>query len=388
MDRRLLRILVLTNDFPPRIGGIEEYVAEFVGRLPKSFSVTVLTSQHTHSFAFDRSFPFRVIRWAPYPLLPTPGFARSVREMIVREHIDVLLFGATLPLAAIAASIRRHTGVPIIMCTHGLEPAVASVSGGAVLLRRILRHATTVTVISQWSRALIESCVAAGTRVVQLPAGVEPDRFVLVDGSPVREKYKLGSGPVIVTVGRLVARKGQDSLIRALPRIAEAFPNVRLLLVGSGPDRSRLERLAQRRGVMKRVVFAGRVSESELPGCFACADVFAMPCRSRCGGLDVEGLGTVFLQAAASGLPAIAGRSGGAPEAVIDQQTGLVISGGDATSVEQALLRLLEQPRVARALGEAARLRVCREYDWKILSERFKVALLEAAGTSRAVRSE
>ena len=379
----MLKILVVTNDFPPRIGGIEEYVAEFVRHLSSDISATVLTSRHPGAASFDRSFPARVIRWGRYPLLPTPALARSVVDTTLRDRVDVLVFGATLPLGAIAGAVRARTCVPIVMCTHGVEPAVASVPGGTALLRRIVRHATTVSVISGWSQRLIRAVAGPTPRITWLPAGIDPGRFdPNASGAPARRRYGLGEGPVIVSVGRLVARKGHDRLIGALPAIAREFADARLLIVGAGRTRRSLQRLARRHGVASRVVFAGAVDAADLPACFAAADVFAMPCRSRWGGLDAEGFGTVFLQAAAAGLPAVAGRSGGAPEAVLDGVTGLVVDARDTTPVEAALLRLLRRPDEARALGAAAALRVRREFTWPILARRFESILHDAAMAS------
>ena len=189
-------------------------------------------------------------------------------------------------------------------------------------------------------------------RIELLRSGVDAGRFQPnLSGATIRQRHGLGSGPVIVSVARLVPRKGHDRLIAALPEIARAFPTVRLLVVGAGPSRSRLQRLATRYQVGSHVVFAGAVSDADLPGYFAAGDMFAMPCQSRWAGLDTEGLGTVFLQAAAVGKPALAGRSGGAPEAVLDGETGIVVDASTSAEVAAGILRLLSQPEQARALG-------------------------------------
>jgi phosphatidyl-myo-inositol dimannoside synthase len=374
-----VNVLVVTNDFPPRIGGIEEYVAEYVRHLPPDISATVLTSRHRDAASFDRSFQARVIRWAPYPLVPTPALARTVVELIASQHVDALVFGATLPLAAIAGVVRRRTGVAIVMCTHGVEPAIAAVPAGSALLRRIARHATTMTVISSWSEQLIRSAVGPTAPIIRLPGGVDPERFHPdANGGPARRGYRVGDGPVILSVGRLVTRKGHDRLIAALPRVTREFPDARLLIVGAGAGRRRLEQFAAHCGVARHVVFAGVVAAADLPSCFAAADIFAMPCRSRWGGLDTEGLGTVYLQAAAAGLPAIAGSAGGAPEAVLDGVTGLVVDSRETAPVEAALLRLLRRPDERHAFGAAAAARVRREFTWAILARRFESILRDA----------
>jgi phosphatidylinositol alpha-1,6-mannosyltransferase len=382
------RLLVVTNDFPPRIGGIEEYVAELVRHLSSDISATVLTSQHPNAAPFDRSFPSRVIRWAPYPLLPTPRLVQAVVEQVSRDQVDVLAFGAALPLAFIAGAVRRRTGVPVVMLTHGVEPALTSLPGGPAVLRRLTRHATIVTVLSDWAEHRIRSAVGPLPRIELLRSGVDPDRFQPdVSGAPIRRRYGLGTGPVIVSVARLVPRKGHDRLIAALPAIARHFPAVKLLLVGAGPSRRRLQALANRHQVTGHVVLAGTASDTDLPAYFAAGDVFAMPCRSRWAGLDTEGLGTVFLQAAAVGKPALAGRSGGAAEAVLDGETGIVVDARTSTEVAAGILRLLSQPEQARALGASGSRRVHRELTWPLLARRFEQLLNDAAAT-RAGQTE
>lgn len=376
----MLKILVVTNDFPPRIGGIEQYVAELVRHLSGDAAATILTSDHLDAPAFDRSFPARVIRWARYPLLPTPRLVRAVAERVKQDGVDVVVFGATLPLASIAGAIRHRTAVPVVMMTHGLEPALTALPGGSALLRRILRHASATTVLSRWAEHRIRAAVGPVPRIELLRSGVDDNRYCpSLDGAAIRHRYRLGDGPVIVSVARLVPRKGHDRLIGALPGIAREYPGARLLVVGSGPSRPRLERLAIRHRVTDRVVFAGAVAEAELPAHFAAGEIFAMPCRSRWAGLDVEGLGTVFLQAAAVGRPALAGRSGGAHEAVIDGETGVVVDGRTSAAVEAGVLSLLGKPTEARAMSLAAAERVRRELTWPLLAQRLEQLLREVS---------
>src|SRR5262249_46988651 len=150
-----------------------------------------------------------------------------------------------------------------------------------------------------------------------------------VDGQVVRRRHGLQDRPVIVCVSRLVRRKGQDSLIRALPFVRRRVRDTALLLVGDGPYRATLETMAREEGVADHVVFAGGVRWEELPAHYAAGDVFAMPCRTRRAGLDVEGLGIVYLEASATGLPVVGGDSGGAPDAVREGETGFVVPGRD-----------------------------------------------------------
>lgn len=384
----MIRVLVVTNDFPPRVGGIEEYVSELVRHMAPTATVTVLTSAHAGAANHDADFPARIERWRPFPLLPSPMLASAVVDRVRRDRIEVVMFGATMPLAMIAGSVRRRTGVPIVMMTHGLEPAMAAWPMGAPLLARVLRHAAAVTVLSRWSEQRLRRLMGNRLRIVHLSSGVDPRRFRQdVSGETIRARYRLSTGPVVTSVARLVARKGHDRLIAALPRVARAHPNVRLLIAGDGPYRPVLERAIAAQGVTDRVVLTGLVSYAELPAHFAAGDVFAMPCRSRWGGLDVEGLGTVFLQAGAVGRPVLAGDSGGAPDTVLDGRTGHVVDGGQVEAVADGLLRLLDDPRRSREMGEDAAARIHRELTWPQLAARL-ARLLRDVATDGAPASE
>jgi phosphatidylinositol alpha-1,6-mannosyltransferase len=302
------------------------------------------------------------------------------------ERVDVVVFGAALPLALIAGAVRRRSNAAVLTFTHGVEPAAAVVPGGSVLLRYIARQSTMMTAVSRWAEDRIRSMVGTKPRIEQLPSGIDEDRFhPAVSGEQIRERYALGEGPVIVCVSRLVARKGHDRMIAALPEIARHFPNVRLLIVGTGRGRRRLEALSRRCGVGAHVVFAGTARDDDLPACFAAGDVFAMPCRSRWGDLNVEALGAVFLQAAAVGRPSLAGRSGGAPEAVLDGVTGLVIDAETVAAVEAGLLRLLRSPVEARSFGEKGALRVHTDLRWSQLARRLESLLYDASAARQSV---
>ena len=379
-----MKILVVTNDFPPRIGGIEDYVARLLSHLSPDVSVRVFAPDQPGALAYDRAFAHPVARWPGYPMLPTPGLTMAIVDLLSRDRPDVLVFGAALPLALMSRAIRRKHDVPILAFTHGAEPTAAAVPGGAAMMRWMSRHVTAFTAVSRWAERQLRLAVGPRARVAQLPSGIDDERFRPdVSGHSVREQYALGPGPVIVCLSRLVQRKGHDQVIRALKGVAGEFPSVRLLIVGDGPDRPRLQRLALREGVSDLVVLAGAVPYEHLPACLAAGDLFAMPCRSRFRGLENEGLGAVFLQAAAVGRPAIAGQSGGAPEAVLHGDTGLVVDGRSVAAVEGAILRLLRAPEEARAMGERAAARVHADMTWAQMSGRLETLLQEVV--SKAV---
>lgn len=356
-----MHVFVVTNDFPPRIGGINDYVHQLVRRLPAG-SVTVFTSRFPGWETFDAAWPHEVIRLQTEMMLPGPGVRRRLHEELRRIRPDVVLFGATWPLGHMGPAIRRKLGIPYAGFTHGLELSAALVPG---LLRHIGREASLLTAVSAWTKRKLEGAFGWRGRMELLPSGIDTDHFRPdVSDAAVRERHGLGDAPVVCCVSRLVARKGQDLLIRALPAVAAAVPRVRLLIVGSGPYDATLRRLARRTGVADRVVFAGAVPYAELPAYFRAGDIFAMPCRSRWFGFDIEALGAVFLQGAAVGRPVIAGGSGGAPEAVRPGETGLVVDPTSPAALATAIRELFADPGRAAAMGAAGAAWVHREWTW------------------------
>lgn len=343
-------VLVVTNDFPPRIGGINDYVAQLFRRFPAG-SVTVFASSYPGAPAFDRSYPQEVIRLPTAMMLPTPGVRRRLHDVLRSERPDMVLFGALWPLGHMGPAVSRKLDIPYGGFSHGLELTAARVPG---LLRHIGSRASLLTAVSDWARRKLEPAFGWRGRMALLPSGIDTAAFHPgVDDAAVRARYSLGDAPVVCCVSRLVARKGQDMLIRALPRLADAVPGVRLLIVGSGPYDAALRALARSVGVEGRVTFTGAVPYAELPAHFRAGTVFAMPCRARLAGLDIEALGAVFLQGAAVARPVVAGRSGGAPEAVQEGVSGLVVDPESPDAIADALASLLTDPARAERMGQA-----------------------------------
>ncbi|WP_055470660.1 glycosyltransferase family 4 protein, partial [Streptomyces pathocidini] len=250
--------------------------------------------------------------------------------------------------------------------------------GSRQLLRRIGEGTDTITYLGEYTRSRIATALTpeAAGRMVQLPPGVDEKAFHPASGGDaVRARLGLADRPVVVCVSRLVPRKGQDTLIRAMPRILAAVPDAVLLIVGGGPYRADLERLAAETGVADCVRFTGAVPWEELPAHYGAGDVFAMPCRTRRGGLDVEGLGIVYLEASATGLPVVAGDSGGAPDAVLDGETGWVVRGESAEDAADRIATLLKDPELRRRMGERGRAWVEDRWRWDLLAERLAALL-------------
>jgi phosphatidylinositol alpha-1,6-mannosyltransferase len=276
-------------------------------------------------------------------------------------------------------AIRRKLGIPYIGFTHGLELTGTLVPG---MLRHIGRDAAMLTAVSEWARDALGKSFGWENRMELLPSGIDTDTFRPdVSDAAVRERHALGSAPVVCCVSRLVARKGQDMLIRALPAVARVVPDVKLLIVGSGPYDGELKKLAAATSVTDRVLFAGAAPYAELPAYFRAGDVFAMPCRLRWFGFDVEALGAVFLQAAAVGRPVIAGDSGGAPEAVLPGKTGLVVDPTRPEPLAEAIVALLTDRPRATAMGMAGAEWVHKEWTWERMSDRLKAIVQRITGS-------
>ncbi|MZF86280.1 glycosyltransferase family 4 protein [Streptomyces sp. SID5643] len=348
--------LVITNDFPPRQGGIETFVHAMVTRMPHD-GVVVYTSHEPGGTDYDATLPFQVVRDSTGMLLPTRRVTRRAVELARAHGCDRVWFGAAAPLALMAPALRRSGIRRMVATTHGHEIWWARIPGARRMMRRIGDGVDVVTYLGQYTRDRIAPALGPHARLSRLVPGVDADVYRPRDSTAAGLRTELGlqGKRVIVCVARMVPRKGQDMLIRALPLIRREVPDAVLLLVGQGPDEARLRRLARRHIDDGAVVFAGGKTHSETPRYYAAADVFAMPCRTRKAGLEAEGLGIVFLEASASGLPVVVGDSGGAPDTVLDGQTGSVVDGTDPAAVAGALTRILLDADRAAGMGAAGR---------------------------------
>lgn len=309
-------VLVVTNDFPPQHGGIQTYLRLLCDKLPAD-RLVVYAPAHPGAVEYDAAAPFSVIRDWRSTLLPSPGLTKRIRELVMRHDIRQVIFGASVPLGLLAPSLRRAGVQHVLAMTHGHEVWWAVLPGTRSLLRRVVEAADVVTYVSDYTGECLRRSLGeeAAARLVLLTPEAGPEFHPGVDGRGVRAKHGLApSDLVVVSVARLVRRKGQDRLIKLWPDLMKMYPHARLLLVGTGPDRQRLERLTRRRGLEAVVTFAG--AADQVAPYYAASDVFAMPVRSRWWGLEVEGYGISYVEAAACGLPIVAGTSGGTAEAV------------------------------------------------------------------------
>ncbi|GAB4082930.1 glycosyltransferase family 4 protein [Modestobacter muralis] len=369
------RTLVVTNDFPPRQGGIQTFVAALLDTRPPE-SLVVLASDHPGSHLHDAGLPYEVVRMPTGMLLPTPGAARAAVRLARARDCRTVFFGAAAPLGLLAPALRRAGVERLVGATHGHETGWVALPGARQVMRRIAGGLDTVTYISDYTRHRLAPALGDRTELVQLSPGVDVDRFSPdVDGAAVRARHGLGDAPVVVCVSRLVPRKGQDVLVAGWSDVLARHPRARLLLVGGGPLEPALRRAVAARGLQDSVVLTGGVPAEELPAHYAAGDVFAMPCRTRRGGLDVEGLGMVFLEAAACGRPVVAGTSGGAPETVVEGVTGHVVDPRSPAAVAAVLAGLLDDPDRARAMGAAGRAWVEERWSWTTIAGTFAAVL-------------
>lgn len=367
--------LVITNDFPPRSGGIQTFVHELVTRFDPA-TVTVLASSYPGDSAFDARQPFEVVRARARVLLPTPATLRAASGIVRRTGATRVVYGAMAPLGLLAGPLGSRGIQTQVAISHGHEAGWAMTPGLRQALRWIGDHCDRVTYVSGYTRDKIAPALStsAAERMRRLSPGVDTSYFTpqrASAGAQLRRECGV-TGPVIVCVSRLMKRKGQDMLIDAMPAVRAAVPGATLVIVGGGPYAPTLQARARAAELSDGVLFAGEVPYETLPDWYAMGDVFAMPCRTRLLGWDVEGLGIVFLEASATGLPVLAGSSGGAPDAVRTGVTGFVVDGRDVKAITAHLVALLSDGRLRDRLGDAGREWVESEWTWDVSARRLQ----------------
>lgn len=363
------KILLVTNDFGPRAGGIETFIIGLLERIPKG-EVLVYTSRQEDYEDHDRvwleNYGVEVIRDRTKILLPTPRVIRILRRLIAKRDIEVIWFGAAAPLGLSSRWLKLAKVKRIVALTHGHEVWWAKLPPFSWLVREISRGVDHFGYLAEYTANELARVIPR-SKLTKIAPGIDIEHF--------KWKTVEKRRPTIISVGRLVHRKGQDKLVEALPIIKREIPDVELIFVGEGPHRKELDRLVKKYELESSVRFIGRVNYKELPSYFALGDVFAMPSRSRLLGLEVEGLGIVYLEASACGLPVIAGNSGGAPDAVLEGETGFVVDGNNIDEIATRAIELLSNPDLCKKFGERGRRWVEEEWHWDIWSKRFNTLL-------------
>ncbi|MGW4350847.1 glycosyltransferase family 4 protein [Nocardia sp. NPDC004582] len=369
------RTLLVTNDFPPRPGGIQSYLHALALQLPADELVVYAPRWKGDShWKFDAQQPFQVVRHPTTLMLPTPLVARRARKLLRDEQCDRVWFGAAAPLALMSPVLRKAGAERILASTHGHEVGWSMLPGARQALRVIGDHTDVVTYVSKYTRRRFAAAFGAQSALEYLPPAVDAEVFKPDPAAraELRARYGLGDRPTILCLSRLVPRKGQDSLIAAMPDIRKRVDGAVLVIAGGGPYEQKLRELVAALGVSDDVVFTGRVPSQELAAHHTIADVFAMPCRTRGAGLDVEGLGIVFLEASATGVPVVAGNSGGAPETVREGETGRVVNGRKLESLADAIVDILSDRDAAAAMGAAGRAWVQQQWRWDLMGTRLQ----------------
>ena len=380
----MITTLVVTNDFGPRAGGIETFIHGLLEQASKNQqrNFIVLTSHQSPQdevIKFDQKMwennRIRVVRDTAKVLLPTRRLAKKATDLFVVHKCENVIFGSSAPLGLLAKSLRRAGAKHIVALTHGHEVWWARMPLFSALLRRIGAQADQMTYLGEFTRGAVANALLREdhSKLVHLPPGVDLTRFIpAVKSLELQKKWGVEGAPVIVSIGRLVPRKGSDQLIKAMPEVLKQFPKSKLLLVGTGNYKKRLEKLVRNLKVQDSVIFTGRVAHELLPAYYRLGDIFAAPCRSRYGGLEVEGLGIVYLEASACGVPVIAGKSGGAPDAVLDGKTGILVNGRDHLEVSAALIKLLADEKLRSQMGTAGRVWMEQLWSWEGIGTRFE----------------
>ena len=373
------KILLVTNDLGPRAGGIETFILGLLDQLDGS-QIVIYTAAQKDSAQFDTTLAARtgavIIRDKSSILLPTPFVNRRVRAVMKQHQCEVIWFGAAMPLAWMARLLKRAGAKQIVAITHGHEVWWAKLP----IFRQIFSHATnsisTLTYLGEFTRQAMAPVVNQSCRMVQIAPGISIEHFAPGERSEsLVNELRLQGKQVLISVGRLVHRKGQDKLLEALPQILLSHPDVVLLFVGVGPRKKKLDQLVRKHDLADYVRFVGRVQYDQLPEYFRLGDLFVMPSRSRLAGLEVEGLGIVYLEASATGIAVLAGESGGAPDAVLPGKTGEIVDGTDPAKIAEKIIELLDRPSRLLAMGVAGRAWTEERWSWKLWGERFREVL-------------
>lgn len=382
MENVYKKILLVTNDFGPRTGGIETFLIGLLERII-GHEVTVFTSQQGDTSAYDQQwfdkFGVRVTRDQSKILLPSWRISRVAREIVKSNNIDIVIFGAAAPLALMSPALRKLGVKKVIALTHGHEVWWAKIFPFNLALKRIARSVDHLTYLGEFTRKAISTTLAdeSVTEMVRIAPGIDTAHFMpQPDAIQKREELGMQDKKVIICVGRLVHRKGQDKLIEAMPEILRKIPNAHLLIVGQGPYKNHLEKLVNKLSLKENVTFAGKIMYDKLPSYLSAADLFAMPSRSRFFGLEVEGLGIVYLEASACGIPVIAGSSGGAPDAILEGVTGLCVDGTNVAEIAAAVIEICSDADRASHMGVAGRNWIVEQWRWDIWSREFNALLV------------
>lgn len=372
-------VLLVTNDLGPRAGGIESFILGLLGELDGS-QIVIYTSSQAGDTEFDQhlheKYGVIVYRDKSKILLPTPRVNREVAKVMRTYSSEIVWYGAAAPLGAMSGFLKKAGAKRQISLTHGHEVWWSKVWPFSWAMKRITRNLDVITYLGDFTHEAMKPILHSSTQAVQIAPGIAIDHFT--PGKKSRELLDLldlHNKKVIVSVGRLVHRKGQDKLIEAMPLILATEAETILLIVGEGPYKEELVGIAKKLGIEDKVRFIGRLQYDDLPRYLRLGDIFAMPSRSRFFGLEVEGLGIVYLEASSTGIPVLGGASGGAPDAVIHGQTGFVVDGRDVSAIAASAVAMLSNPELLQKMGSRGREWAVEKWSWELWGKRFNALL-------------
>ncbi len=374
------KILLVTNDLGPQAGGIESFILGLLGELDGS-DIVIYTSSEPGDQTFDKElrqkYGVEVIRDRAKILLPTPRVNRSVARVMKQYKSEYVWFGAAAPLGWMAGHLRRHGAKRIVAITHGHEVWWSKVWPFTLVMKAMSQKIDAFGYLGDFTKRAMSSAISTQLKMVRIAPGISINHFTPgTKSEELAKELDVFGKKVIVCVGRLVHRKGQDRLIEAMPDVLKKIPDAVLLIVGEGPRREALKKLVAEKELENSVKIVGRLSYEQLPMVIRLGDIFAMPSRSRFFGLEVEGLGIVYLEASACGVPVIAGASGGAPDAVLPGETGLVVDGTDVEAISASIVYLLNDDELRSRMGKRGREWAVNEWSWEMWGKRFSKLLL------------
>ena len=372
-----MKLLILTNDFPPMSGGMAQYsygIAKGLTELGEE--IIVLVPQIKGDLEFDRKQKFKIIRMG----VPRTYTGKIIvmffylSYIFVRYRVKRILATTWSPCGFVAFLFSRLFKTPYFVSAHGLDILEPQRSPKYTkLMRRTLNGAVKILPNSNFTKSKLIEFGISGKRIIVIPDGTDPIRFnPNIDSSEIKERFHLQDKKVILTVGRLMERKGHDMVIQSLPQVLERIPSIVYLIAGKGPEEKRLKKLVKDLDLEEKIIFAGFVSDENLPKYYSACNLFIMPSREMKEEGDVEGFGIVYLEANACGKPVIGGRSGGVEDAIIDGVTGLLVDPSSKGEISQSLIRLLKDEKLVIQLGKNGRKRVERELNWENITERIR----------------
>jgi phosphatidylinositol alpha-1,6-mannosyltransferase len=343
-----MRILLLAGSYPPETGGIARFMQAFVnGLMKRGVEVEVISQIEMR----ERGYLNRV--W-------------SCRNMVIdrasRKSFDRVVASSWSPFAVALPARVAGRSLPFDVFCHGMDLLEPARSGQyRYLMRRTLRKAGRILANSKYTANLALEAGAPKQRITIVHPAVDSNRFV--------PRPKAAAPPILLSVGRIVERKGFDMVIRALPEVLRKFPDLKYVCVGEGPEIARLRLLADSKGVSTSVNWVSGLNDDQLLSHYQSADVFAMPSRLVTRGGSVEGFGIVFLEASACEVPVIGGNSGGIPDAIIEGATGYIVDPGNVEQLASRIIELLSDPGLRQRMGRAGRQRVVQEFSEDKIAE-------------------